>query len=371
MIKAGPARNPSMNDSQVYESDMNSVSNPAEEVHPAQVKPRKILVVDDQEEIRKLIRLVLENKGFDIVDADNSPSALAMLESEKPDLILLDQHMPEISGLGFMKMVKKNGNFRHFSVVMLSGDTSQALAVQGFREGVDDFVSKPFDPDYLYVVICRTLERLEAKEQKSREMELNLRLKAIEIDNKLKDEFLAVMSHELRTPLTSVIGFANRIPKKIEQNRLEKAITYSETISGCAKHLSSLLDDLLDYAKIESGRMSLNIQEVNLRDLARSVLTQYSDLMSKKRIRHELQFNGNSPVVKGDSVRLTQVITNLVSNSIKFTPRGGKITITMSLGSSKPASGGRFKTSQLIYDPIFHFHLLFRQPYLSACSFSL
>lgn len=134
----------------------------------------RILVVDDHAEIRWLARKILESAGYFVLEANDGETALDIFQKEKPKLVLLNHHMPGMSGLS---VLKKLGEKREtdFAVVMLTVDQSQKLAVQIFRSGADDFIAKPFDEDFLLLVIQRSLRRISME----RRLKENKKLAAI------------------------------------------------------------------------------------------------------------------------------------------------------------------------------------------------
>ncbi len=150
--------------------------------------------------------------------------------------------------------------------------------------------------------------------------------------DRLKDEFLATLSHELRTPLTSILGWAILIHKgEVEESNFGRAI---ETIERNARAQAQLIDDLLDVSRIITGNLRLDIRPINLVSVVEAAKDGLNPTAAAKRITVQTAFQGDSYLVKGDPNRLRQVIWNLVLNAIKFTPRGGSVTI--SLETSEP-----------------------------------
>ena len=158
------------------------------------------------------------------------------------------------------------------------------------------------------------------------ERERDARRQAQESD-RLKDEFLATLSHELRTPLTSILGWAILIHKgEIEESNFDKAI---ETIERNARSQARLIDDLLDVSRIITGNLRLDIRTINLVSVVKAAKDGLLPTAEAKRITLQTEFEGENCLVKGDPNRLRQVIWNLVLNAIKFTPRGGSVTISV------------------------------------------
>jgi signal transduction histidine kinase/DNA-binding response OmpR family regulator len=146
-----------------------------------------------------------------------------------------------------------------------------------------------------------------------------------EIDH-MKTQFLANMSHELRTPLNSIIGFSRVILKGIDGPVTDLQQQDLAAIYNSGQHLLGLINDVLDVAKIEAGKMELSFDEINVADIITSVMSTASGLVKDKPIRLERQIDPNLPVVRADPIRLRQVLLNLLSNAAKFTDEG-QITV--------------------------------------------
>ncbi len=148
--------------------------------------------------------------------------------------------------------------------------------------------------------------------------------------NKIKTEFLANVSHELRTPLNSIIGFAEvlqEVAPAADEATQEKRKRYLKNIIVSSRRLLDLINDLLDLAKIEAGRIELHPSRISLSDTCEGLLNLIRPQAEKRRIRLKLQLDANIPVVETDPGKLQQILFNFLSNAIKFTPPGGVITL--------------------------------------------
>lgn len=150
---------------------------------------------------------------------------------------------------------------------------------------------------------------------------------AAESANKAKSEFLANMSHELRTPLNSIIGFSEALKDELFGHLNEKQKEYSTEIFKSGEHLLTLIQSVLDIAKVESGKMNLDISSVSIKSLMNSTIF----MVKEKCLKHNIKLNTDVKVpfgeIEADELKLKQCIINLLSNAVKFTPDGGEITI--------------------------------------------
>ena len=180
----------------------------------------------------------------------------------------------------------------------------------------------------------RMLHNLVAMQQTLREVNNDLDRKLDELAqanlalhemNRVKSDFLATVSHELRTPLNSIIGFSEILAEVPELKPPQKK--FASNIQSSGRMLLSMINDILDMAKIESGKMTVNLEEFSIRDLADVVSNQLRNLAEKKKIDFQVTVSGNIPLLFQDQVKLRQVIFNLISNAIKFTYDHGFVTL--------------------------------------------
>ena len=142
---------------------------------------------------------------------------------------------------------------------------------------------------------------------------------------RIKDEFLANMSHELRTPLNAIIGLSESLAEQTVGELNDKQTKYVGTISESGQHLLSLINDILDLAKIEAGQVALNRDKVNIEAVCQSSLRMIKQLAMKKSQDVEFGMDSNLGMIWADERRLKQMIVNLLSNAVKFTPEGGSL----------------------------------------------
>lgn len=157
--------------------------------------------------------------------------------------------------------------------------------------------------------------------------ELELRRREAEAANKAKSNFLANMSHELRTPLNAIIGFSDIMVRGMAGPLAETQKEYLSDILISGRHLLSLINDILDLARIEAGKMECELSEFNLADLVERSLVLFREKVSKHGILLGVAAEPEMPPVHGDEMKIKQVIVNLLSNAVKFTPDGGSVTI--------------------------------------------
>ncbi|KAB2848819.1 MAG: HAMP domain-containing histidine kinase [Hyphomicrobiaceae bacterium] len=172
--------------------------------------------------------------------------------------------------------------------------------------------------------------------QRARSAEQTARIEA-ELANRVKQEFIANMSHELRTPLNTVIGFAKLLGEQTKRKATDLQIAdYGNLILASAEHLLSVINDILDISKIQSGRYTIDAQEIRIDELLLRVIERQAEAgaAAKVAIRHRI--DRNLPVLRGEPAKLEQALENLFNNAIKFTVEGG----TVNASASQTVDGG-------------------------------
>ncbi|MEW4489012.1 ATP-binding protein [Thalassoglobus sp. JC818] len=153
----------------------------------------------------------------------------------------------------------------------------------------------------------------------------NLRLHDM---NQIKNEFLATMSHELRTPLNSILGFSDVLT--VSENLTDKQKKYLRNIQSSGKNLLVLINDILDLAKMDAGRMEVHSVEFSMVDLVERQVLSMKPLAEKKNIDLSWEIDENFPILNQDAGKIEQILSNLLSNAVKFTPEGGRIRVDVS-----------------------------------------
>jgi signal transduction histidine kinase len=157
----------------------------------------------------------------------------------------------------------------------------------------------------------------------------------LETASRHKSDFLSTMSHELRTPLNAIIGFSEVLQEQMFGELNERQIAYVNDVLEAGRHLLSLINDVLDLAKIEAGRMELELSDVAIPELLRSAVSMHSERADRGGIQLALTTDPAEITISGDERRLRQIVFNLLSNAIKFTPSGGRIDVSAQVDDSR------------------------------------
>jgi signal transduction histidine kinase len=303
----------------------------------------RLLIVDDEENLRITTSAILENEGYLVDCAASGDEAIALLAGTDYDLVLTDLHMEHGEGLAVLNEIRRNAPLT-ISVV-LTGFASVESAIAALQEGAYDYLVKPCDIETMKHTIRRGVEhrRLMLAEQKARadleQLNLDLEQRIIERTaeltrlnaeladaNRAKDVFLATLSHELRTPLTPVVGWIKLLRSgNLDSKSVAQAL---DAIERNAWLQARLIDDLLDTSRIATGKLQFEPRPADLNGAVKAALDTVRALAAARNIELAINQSPSTLVVMGEPVRLQQIAWNILSNAIKFTDPGGKVTIT-------------------------------------------
>lgn len=302
-----------------------------------------ILVVDDRRENLIALQAILETLGQNIVSASSGREALQLVGQMDFAVILLDLQMPVMDGLKTAEMLRSDERRPRLTPLIFLTATSKNHADEfaAYALGAVDYLFKPLVPQIVrskvavFVELFRRGKALEneiaqkqiyQEEVERQKAELELRNREIERANQLKSEFLASMSHELRTPLNAVIGFSDLLSEEPDDALTEKQRRFIDHIRTGTQHLLRLINDILDLSKIEAGRLELHCESFTLDQALAEVLSVVHPLVLTRKVT----VKDCAPAdvrIHADRVRVKQVLYNLISNAIKFTPPGGSVRV--------------------------------------------
>ena len=359
----------------------------------------EILIVEDSPTQAERLRRLIQSKAYRVRVAGNGCLALAMLREHPPQLVLSDIIMPEMNGYELCSAIKADPALRHIPVILVTTLNDAKDIIRGIECGADNFVRKPYSEDYLLSRISHMLvnqklrqtpdtdgialylgdqkhfihasrqqildllistyeqavqvnNELQARERQVIELNMRLARHAAELEtinreiagknlelaeaSRMKSAFIANMSHELRTPLNAIIGFTGALLMKLPGPLTPDQDKQLNIIRTSARHLLSLINDILDVAKIEAGKVTLQVEIIGCQDLVAQTADTLRPLAAQKGLALSLELPGEPIMIESDKRALTQIIINLMNNAIKFTDAGAiKVSLARALVEGK------------------------------------
>ncbi len=275
------------------------------------IEKANILVVDDEVGPRESVKIIL-SPYYNVYTADRSAQAIEILSRIPIDLITVDLNMPGLSGLGLLEKVKHQGH--DVEAIIITGYGSLETAVEGLRLGIFDYISKPFDVNHILSQVNNAVNRRRARR--------NLK--------QIKSDFLSNISHELRTPLSVVMGFVNLLLDHAVGSLTEKQTKVIEKVYKNSKDLLDLIDNVLWVNYLNTGDMSLVLEEVDVKVVIQESVKCYEEIIKQNIIDLSIELPSIELRILSDQSKVSRIFHNLFQNAIKFTPQG-RITIKGSL----------------------------------------
>ncbi|MCR5644434.1 MAG: hybrid sensor histidine kinase/response regulator [Prevotella sp.] len=284
----------------------------------------KILIVDDVVSNVLLLKILLTNEKFQVCTANCGNMCIEQARAEKPDLILLDVMMPDISGFDTAVIMKKDPELKEIPIIFLTALNNPNDLVKGFQVGANDFLTKPFNKEELVVRVMHQIALVAAK----RTIEKQNKELIATIGN--RDKMYSVIAHDLRSPMASIRMVLNLVvsscsPETIGPEMfelLDKANRESEDVHD-------LLDNLLKWTKSQTGRLNVVTQDLDLNDIIPGVVDIFEMIAATKNIKLEMHASETPLIVRADNDMLKTVVRNFMSNAIKFSPENSSIEIFM------------------------------------------
>jgi signal transduction histidine kinase len=354
----------------------------------------EILIVEDSPTQAERLRRLIQSVRYRARVAANGRLALEAIRASKPQLVLSDIVMPEMDGYTLCRAIKSDEALRDIPVILVTSLTDPKDIIRGIECGADNFIRKPYVDDYLinrigHMLMNQKLRRsqnmevgialylgdqkhfinaerqqildllistyeqavqvnseLQARERQVIELNMRLAHHAGELEtinreialknlelveaSRMKSAFIANMSHELRTPLNAIIGFTGALLMKLPGPLTTEQDKQLNTIRASARHLLSLINDILDVAKIEAGKVSLTVEPVQCQQLVTEAIDSVRPLALQKGLALEVALAEQPITVDTDRRALTQILLNLLNNAIKFTEQG-KVRVSLAV----------------------------------------
>lgn len=287
-----------------------------------------ILIVDDTPENLISLKKVLEKNNFEVDTASSGEEALKKVLRNSYVLIILDVQMPGMDGFEVAEAISGYSKAKETAIIFLSAASTEfRFIAKGYSSGGLDYITKPVDMNILLLKV-KTFYRIYEQNRKLNEMQKTL-LEEIEFRKEAehkKDEFISIASHELKTPLTSVKGYVQLLERSVNKGDTETVKKHLAKAQVQLEKLNSLIADLLDISKIESGKLKFNKQYFSIDQLLDNVI----EVMHQSNPEFKIHKRGIADCeIFGDEMRVEQVIVNFLTNAIKYSPGTSEIELTV------------------------------------------
>ncbi len=289
----------------------------------------KIVIIEDDQHIRDEVADWLRFEGYEVIGAENGRVGLEATIREVPDLILCDIAMPEMDGRRVLLEVRSNPLLNRIPFIFVTASASRELVRQGMDMGADDYIVKPFSHAEILNAVRSRLEKHASQDivlQDQLEV-LSSELAEEREKRRLKSRLVAMFSHDFRNPLASILSsiellrtYETRLSQEQKRGQLDR-------MERSIRLLIQMLDDMLLVAQMESGRLNYDPQLVDVSDLTKGIVTEFQFVYKRT---HKLHFHSNvHHLWRIDPMLFRQILNNLISNAVKYSPSGGDVEIDL------------------------------------------
>jgi len=292
------------------------MSPPATTAAPGSPKERRVIVIDDDDIMLLSCSEILTRVGYAVETFSSGEEGIRRIEKEHIPLLVVDLKMPKIDGIEVIRRVREIDP--SMVIVVITGYATISTAVEAMKAGAYDFLPKPFSPDELTLIVNRGFERwLLARESEWLRQERE----------HVQRRFVTFVSHQLKTPLVAVKQYLDVLLYSSRDQLPERAQEWIDRSQLRIAEMLELIQDWLDLSRIEHGELCREGEAADLGGVVGDVVQGLLPLAEKAQVTVTVERSGDAPPVRGDRVSLAMLLSNLVSNAIKYNRKGGSVTV--------------------------------------------
>jgi len=292
----------------------------------------KILIVDDEKDLVEMLAYNLERKGHKTIKAYDGFEAWEKIESEMPDLLILDLMMPNLDGWELCRLVRRSQSkaVKEMGILMLTARAMPEDRVYGLEIGADDYLTKPFSLNELILRVEKLMEKRKTISQLTEQME------SLHSSMETKESNLRRIAHDLKSPLISIGFSAKRMLRKSQNEETSGAL---KTIFDSSLHLTRWIDETLFFHDLNQSIWQEQVKEVDVKYLVQQTIDLLKESASEKSITIEFKTSPSIPEISCHEPLMYRAVVNLLSNALKYTPKGGKVEVGLITYLNKRGTG--------------------------------
>jgi signal transduction histidine kinase len=283
---------------------------------------KKILVIDDEEWLREMVRMALQQRGFQVVEAENGATGIEVGRRELPDLVLCDVNMAQVDGYLTLSAMRNDAITASIPFILMTGLADQAGMRHGMELGADDYLPKPFTIEQLYAAVEARLKKSQAvRDEAERKL------------TDLRTNISMMLPHELRTPLNGILAFGEILATEAETLPPAEVADMGRTIHDSAQRLQRLIENFLIYAQLEllgaDPQHARTLQSRTLPNVAEIVSRQANTEAEAARRAGDLRLDLQPARLNISEENLGKVVSELTNNAFKFSSSGRRVQVSL------------------------------------------
>jgi len=288
-------------------------------------KEGKILIVDDEKTTREILTRALSAKGFTIKTISNGAEALEMMQNEPFDLLITDLLMPNMEGNELIE--KSREILPNLIPIVITAHASVETAIKALQQGAYDYITKPFDPEFIIPVIERGLEKAHLRRQNIELTQITKKLQELE---QMKSDLLDTITHEFSTPISIIKAYVDMFIDGHFDTSNPRHLEGLKSIRSAVIRLERLVMNLLTLSMGKGKTLELKKEKILMQDIISNALSQLNEEITKKNINVVLNVESDLPPLDADPSKLSIALLNLLDNAVKFNKSNGTIRISAS-----------------------------------------
>jgi len=274
---------------------------------------QKILVVDDEPKNVKLLEALLVPRGYEVTTALNGKEALQLIEKNEIDLVMLDIMMPECDGFEVTRRLRSQEKTQLIPIMLITSLTGSEERTKGIEAGCDDFISKPFDKNEVFARV-KSLLKIKSLHDELKENYEKLK----ELEN-MRDGLTHMIIHDLKGQLSVLSLNMEMLEMESQEKLTQEGKMNLKAMFRSSQVLKNMINDLLDINKMEEGKMKLDRKKFNIGNIVKNTAEPMKIIAQASGKNISLEIPKNIPEVLFDEALIKRVVSNLVSNGLKFT----------------------------------------------------
>ncbi len=287
----------------------------------------KVLIIDDDANLCSMLKDIVEEYEFQTAVAETQDQAVELMQKFKPTLALVDFKLGDITGLELSQKLKKFDV--DLPIILMTAYPSLDLAVKAIQSDIYDFLAKPVDTTYLLRSMNKAIEKRLLTEENKRLIEhlkkSNQELERLSI---MKSKFLSIVTHDLRLPLTSIRGYSEMLQEpSLDKESQERCLS---SIMSSVDRMGGLINNLMDMVSIDAGKLRVEKSPLDYTAICNELRQTFIPISENQKIKLEWEIPSGPVPVLGDSHRLVQILTNLISNAFKHTAENSVVNVRVS-----------------------------------------
>ena len=286
-------------------------------------KKIKILLIEDEQDIRESYLDMLNFIGLEADSAENGIIGLQKLEQSSFDIVMTDLNMPEMDGMETLRRIKKKN--KEIEVIVITGFATIENAISAMKQGAFDYITKPVSFEHVKIVLNKCIQKIQSQRENVELRDSNAQLKSL---NELKDKFITITNHELRTPMAVLRGYIDLLEMETSEMNNEEINEYMAIINNTLSEMMSMIDSMHDFSSLKNFILSNEKILFDINDLLNKIAKEHKVFFEQRSIDLKQEFNSRAIYVRADERMLRKAIRELLQNSLKYTKEGGQVVLS-------------------------------------------